>query len=99
MPAYIVFTRTKTLDRKELETYWAMIQETMEGHPIDVLVPYGNFEILEGRKIQGIVIAKFPDMETAKNWYHSESYQKAAKHRQKGAVYDGILVEGISLNN
>jgi len=28
MSAYIVFTRTKTLDQKELETYWAGIKAT-----------------------------------------------------------------------
>jgi hypothetical protein len=31
MSAYIVFTRTKTLDQKELETYWAGIKATMKG--------------------------------------------------------------------
>ena len=31
MSAYIVFTRTKTLDKKELETYWAGIKATMKG--------------------------------------------------------------------
>lgn len=96
MSAYVIFTRTKTLDKKELETYWAMVKETMEGHPIEVLVPYGKFEVLEGNQIEGIVIAKFPNMETARNWYFSDSYQKAARHRQKGAVYHGILVEGIA---
>jgi hypothetical protein len=44
MSAYIVFTRTKTLDQKELETYWAGIKATMKGHPIDVLVAYGKHE-------------------------------------------------------
>ena len=96
MPAYVIFTRIKTLDKAELEKYWALITETMEGHPIEVLVPYGTFEVLEGEQIEGIVVAKFPDMESAKKWYSSEPYKKAAAHRQKGAVYNGILVEGIS---
>jgi hypothetical protein len=60
--AYIVFTRTKTLDQKELEIYWAGIRGTMTGHPIEVLVAYGKFEVLEGSPIEGIVIAKFPDV-------------------------------------
>jgi hypothetical protein len=47
MSAYIVFTRTKTLDQKELETYWAGIKATMKGHPIEVLVAYGKYEVLE----------------------------------------------------
>jgi uncharacterized protein (DUF1330 family) len=60
MSAYIVFTRTKTLDQKELETYWAGIKATMKGQPIEVLVAYGKREVLEGDPIEGIVIAKFP---------------------------------------
>ena len=96
MPAYIVFTRTKTIDRNELEKYWAGVKATMEGHPIEVLVAYGNYEVLEGDPIEGIVIAKFPDVKAAKNWYYSEAYQNVAKHRKLGAVYHGLIVEGVS---
>src|SRR5260370_1130704 len=56
MSAYVVFTRTKTIDQKELETYWAGIKATMEGHPIAVLVAYGKHEVLEGDPIEGIGI-------------------------------------------
>ena len=96
MSAYVVFTRTKTLDEKELEVYWAGIKDTMKGHPIEVLVAYGNHEVLEGDAIEGIVIAKFPTVAAAKNWYYSEAYQGVAKHRQKGAIYQGLIVEGIA---
>jgi len=96
MPAYIVFTRTKTLDQKELEAYWAGIKDTTKGHPIDVLVAYGNHEVLEGDPIEGIVIAKFPTVKAAKDWYYSEAYQSVAKHRQRGAIYQGLIVEGIA---
>ena len=96
MPAYIVFTRTKTLDQRELEAYWAGIKDTMKGHPIEVLVAYGNHEVLEGDPIEGIVIAKFPTIKAAKDWYGSQAYQSVAKHRQKGAIYQGVVVEGIA---
>jgi uncharacterized protein (DUF1330 family) len=95
MSAYIVFTRTKTLDQKELETYWAGIQATMKGHPIEVLVAYGKHEVLEGDPIEGIVIAKFQTAKAAKDWYYGEAYQSVAKHRQKGAIYQGLIVEGV----
>ena len=96
MPAYVVFTRTRTIDQEELEKYWAGIKATMKGHPIEVLVAYGNFEVLEGDPIEGIVIAKFPDVNAAKNWYYSEAYQSVASHRRHGAVYQGLIVEGVS---
>lgn len=95
MSTYIVFTRIKTIDQKELELYWSTVESTMEGHPIEVLVAYGGYEVLEGDPIEGIVITKFPSKETARNWYFSESYQRVAYHRKLGAIYQGILVDGI----
>ena len=83
MSAYVVFTRNRTIDQKELETHWAGIKATMEGHPIDVLVAYGKHEVLEGGPIEGIVIAKFPNAKAAKDWYYSEAYQRVAKHRRR----------------
>ena len=62
MPAYIVFTRTKTIDQKELDEYWAGIRATMKGHPMEVLVAYGKHEVLKGDPVEGIVIAKFPNV-------------------------------------
>jgi uncharacterized protein (DUF1330 family) len=47
MSAYVVSTRRKTIDQKELEKYWTAIQATMKGHPIEVLVAYGKHEVLE----------------------------------------------------
>jgi uncharacterized protein (DUF1330 family) len=93
MPAYVVFTRTKTIDQKELEEYWAGIRATMKGHPIEVLVAYGKHEVLEGDPIEGIVIAKFPNVKAAKDWYFSEAYQSVAQHRKRGAIYHGLVVE------
>ena len=94
MSAYVVFTRTKTIDQKELEKYWAGIKATMKGHPIEVLVAYGKQEVLEGDPIEGIAIAKFPNVKAAKDWY-SEAYQSVAEHRKHGAIYNGLVVEGV----
>ena len=96
MSAYVVFTRTKTIDQTELEKYWAGIRATLKGHPVEVLVAYGKQEILEGDLIEGIVIAKFPDVKAAKDWYHSDAYQSVAEHRKRGAIYNGLIVEGVS---
>jgi uncharacterized protein (DUF1330 family) len=94
--ACVVFTRIKTIDQKELEKYWAGIRATLNGQPVEVLVAYGKQEILEGDPIEGIVIAKFPNVKAAKDWYHSEAYQSVAEHRKRGAIYSGLIVEGVS---
>jgi len=35
-------------------------------------------------------------VKAAKAWYYSEAYQSVAKHRKHGAVYHGLMVEGVS---
>ena len=96
MSAYVVFTRTKTIDQKELEKYWTGIRATMKDHPIEVLVADGKHEVLEGDPIEGMVIVKFPSVKAAKDWCYSEAYQNVAKHRKHGAIYHGLIVEGLS---
>jgi len=83
MPAYIVFTRTKTLEQKELEAYWAGIKDTMKGHPIDVLVAYGNHEVLEGDPIEGIVISKVPNCKSSKRLVLQRSLPKRGETSSK----------------
>lgn len=94
MTAYIVFTREKTLDQKELELYWKTIRATFEGHSVRVLAAYGRHEVLEGSPTEGVVIAEFPSFEAAKAWYDSPAYQTVRVHRLKGAIYRGLVVEG-----
>lgn len=95
MSAYLVFIREKTIDRKELEIYWAKIRETFAGHQVKVLASYGAHEDLEGLPTEGTVIAEFPNMEAAKAWYDSPAYREVREHRLRGAVYRGILVQGV----
>jgi uncharacterized protein (DUF1330 family) len=94
MPAYMIFIREQTLDRAELEAYWAKVASTLEGVPIKVLSGYGPHVTLEGPDIEGVVIAEFPSMEAARVWYDSPAYQEAMTHRKLGAIYRGMLVEG-----
>ena len=95
MSAYIVFTREKTLDQSELEAYWARVQATTEGRPFKVLAAYGTHVTLEGHDVEGVVIAEFPTLQDARDWYESPAYQEAAQYRHRGAVYSGLIVEGV----
>ena len=95
MSAFLVFIREKTLDQSELQAYWAKIRATMEGHPIKVLAAYGRHVTLEGPEVEGVVVAEFPSVEKARDWYDSPAYQEAAQHRIRGAVYRGLIVEGV----
>ena len=95
MSAYVVFTREKTLDEAELKIYWDKIRATFAGHQVKVLVNYGRLEVLEGDPVEGVVIAEFPSFEAAKAWYESPAYQAIRPHRLKGAIYSGLVVEGV----
>jgi uncharacterized protein (DUF1330 family) len=95
MPAYVVFMREKTLDQSELEVYWEKVKGTLHGRPLKVLAAYGKHLTLEGPDVEGVVIAEFPTLEEARDWYFSPAYQEAAHHRHLGAVYRGLIVEGL----
>ena len=95
MPAYMIFIREQTLDRAELEAYWSKVASTLDGVPIKVLSAYGPHTTLEGPDVEGVVIAEFPSVEAARQWYDSPAYQEAANHRHRGAIYRGLIVEGV----
>jgi uncharacterized protein (DUF1330 family) len=95
LSAYLVFTREKTLDEAELKIYWDKIRPTFEGHQVKLLVSYGRHEVLEGGPVEGVVIAEFPSFEAAKAWYESPAYQVIRHHRLKGAIYGGLIVQGL----
>lgn len=95
MSAYIVFIREKTIDKSELETYWQKAPASLENQPIKALAAYGPHVTLEGPEVEGVVIAEFPTLDAARAWYNSPAYQEAAQHRFRGAVYPGLIVEGL----
>ena len=94
MPAYIVFTRERTLDADELDAYSQAVEGTLAGHPVKVLAAYGDQQVLEGSPIEGVVILEFPSMDDARTWYDSADYQKVRRHRLKGAQYRAVIVDG-----
>lgn len=95
MSAYIVFMRETTLDQSELDAYGFKVRATLEGHPIKILAAYGQHVTLEGPEVEGIVVAEFPSIAEARAWYDSPAYREVAEHRFRGAVYRGVIVEGV----
>lgn len=95
MTAYVVFTREKTLDQSEMDTYRSKVPAARVGHAVTPLVAYGKYEVLEGDEIEGVVVLAFPSFEEAKAWYNSPAYTEARQHRFKGAEYRAVIVEGV----
>ena len=97
MPAYFVYVCQEVVDRKELETYWSKIGPTLEGYQPKNLAAYTPFEQLVGDKVHGVAVIEFPSFEFAKAWYDSPAYRAIRHHREIGARYIGLLVEGGAL--
>lgn len=94
MTAYVVFIKEKTLDQQELDTYAQKMPALMAQLPVSVLSAYGRIEVFEGASPEGVVLVSFPTFEQATAWYHSEEYQAVARHRHKGAIYRGFVIQG-----
>lgn len=96
MTAYVIFIREKTLDQREMDIYAEKVPASLPSVPIQILSAYGRLEVFEGETPEGVVLFSFPSVEEAKDWYYSEAYQLAAKHRHAGATYRGFVVEGVT---
>jgi uncharacterized protein (DUF1330 family) len=94
MPAYFVYICQEVVDRSELEIYWSKIGPTLEGYGARSVAAYTPFEQLEGDAVDGAAVVEFPSMELAKTWYNSPAYRAIMHHRQQGARYIGLLMEG-----
>jgi uncharacterized protein (DUF1330 family) len=53
-------------------------------------------EVLEGAWPGSAVLMEFPDMDTAKAWYHSPGYQAILHLRTDNAISDLILVDPVA---
>jgi uncharacterized protein (DUF1330 family) len=95
MSAYMIFTRDKTLDERELTNYAKEVPATLVGHEVKALALYGSHEDLEGPPTEGTVVLEFPCVVAAKAWYEGPLYREARERRFKGAVYRVTLVEGV----
>jgi uncharacterized protein (DUF1330 family) len=97
MSAYLVYLCRSVSDRDELETYWDKALDTLEGVDVKFLSVYGAQDLLEGEDegpVEGVVIAEFPSMDIAREWYNSAAYIEVRQHRLRGAKYIGLLVDG-----
>ena len=95
MVAYIVFTRERTRDPGELDTYSQEVSASLTGHDVTTRAYYGRQEVLEGAAVEGVVILEFPTFDEAKAWYDSPAYRQVREHRYKGADYSAVIVQGV----
>ena len=95
MPAYMIVTIKNVKDRQSMEQYWANVAPTFADTGVKPLAVYTPLKIVEGEgTIDGMVLAEFPDIETANRWYESSAYQALKHYRQDGTESGIIFLDG-----
>ena len=94
MQGYII----ARIDVHDAETYAKYTAQT----PIvaaqfggEFLARGGHVEVMEGETRDRCVIIRFPDMDTAKAFYHSDDYQRALGYALPVSTRDYKFVEGV----
>jgi uncharacterized protein (DUF1330 family) len=96
MPAYIVSDVT-VKDQKAMEEYRTRAAPTIAQYGGRYLVRGGAIEVLEGTwSPRMLVIAEFPDRETARKWYRSPEYAQALACRDAGLRRNLLVVDGVA---
>jgi len=94
MVAYVIAIRNHTKDPAEMAAYRTAAQDVPRG-VARPLAMYGDYKVLEGPHVEGVVLLEFPTMAEAKAFYETPAYRKATDHRLKGADYQFIIVQGL----
>ncbi len=94
MPAYTI-ARVDIHDEENYKKYAEIATEAIKAFGGEILVRGGDAFQLEGEGRKRNVVIRWPDMKTAKEFYHSDLYQKALTYGIKAAVRDYTLVEGV----
>jgi len=95
MTGYIIVEIDVT-DPSVYEEYRQAAGATVVAHGGKYLVRGGAAEALEGDwQPKRIVVLEFASVERARAWWSCEEYREPKKLRQKSAVTNMILVEGV----
>ena len=95
MAAYVVVEIDVT-DPVGYEQYRRLGPPTVAAYGGKFAVRGGKVEVLEGTWVpERLVVLEFESVERAKQWWSSEEYRDAKQVRQKTAMTNMIVVEGV----
>jgi uncharacterized protein (DUF1330 family) len=96
MAAYVI-SEVEPLEQESFEQYRRLAKESIDQHGGRYLVRAALPEAAEGDwpSQRRLVIVEFPDMDTARRWYSSDSYTKALAFRDRALSRRLVFVEGI----
>jgi len=94
MPAYAI-VQVDVKDADEYAKYAALAGPAVAQYGGEFLARGGDYEVFEGASRARNVLIRFPDMETAKRFYHGPEYQKALSFALPVAERDYKIVKGV----
>jgi len=95
MPAYVII-ETDIHDPEQYERYKEASPAAVAAGGGRFVARGGELAVFEGEwQPSRLVILEFPDLETARRWYASETYQEAKKLRDGAAHLNMVAVEGL----
>ena len=95
MPAYVII-ETDIHDPEQYERYKEASPAAVAAGGGRFVARGGELAVFEGEwQPARLVILEFPDLETARRWYASETYQEAKKLRDGAAQLNMVAVEGL----
>jgi uncharacterized protein (DUF1330 family) len=98
MAAYVISEISAILDPALMEQYRTLAQTTIKQYDGHCVVRGGAVEKVEGEPApQAIVIAEFPTMARAREWYRSPEYAEALAIRPKALTRRLLFVEGVQM--
>jgi len=94
MAAYVV-VQAEVTDWDKFGEYLKETPLVIARHGGKYIVRGGEMVILEGdSQNKRVVIIEFPSLQKAKEWYHSEEYQRVKSLRQGAATGSLIALDG-----
>lgn len=95
MAAYVI-ADLEVKDAAAFEEYRKQAPGTIEKYGGRYIARGGATEALEGAwRPRRLVILEFPSLAAARRWYDSEEYRAPKALRQRAAVTNLVLVEGL----
>ena len=95
MPAYVI-VETDISDPEQYEQYKAASPGAIAAGGGRFVVRGGELAVLEGDwRPTRLVVLEFENLEAAKRWYDSETYQQAKRLREGAARLNMVAVEGV----
>lgn len=95
MTAYVIFIRDEMKDQSAYDHYLQLGVPTLAPFGGEILVANGEHEAFEGADFDGSVVLRFPDMPSARSWYHSPEYEQFKSIRLGATTGRAVLVQGI----